>query len=255
MSSEEQPNARILIVEDDLLAAKTASRLLSRVGFVVSQAHTAETGKASWLSSSLDLVVMDYRLPDGTGVDVITHARDRGRTEPVVALTAETESIPDDIRQRLQIDAVVQKPYSGPVLVEAVSAALAGADGAIALPAAVRTAGRFSVIEREPTSVLMDMAEAIQLRRQPAWLAVDYTVVGWDDKDVSLITQLAQVCRTRHGRLAVVVSAPCAVPVASLPGDVDVVAAADELSTLSRRLTSRRERDAVLEAVVAEMQT
>ena len=120
MSSEGQPNARILIVEDDLLAAKTASRLLSRGGFVVSQAHTAETGRASWLSSSLDLVVMDYRLPDGTGVDVISHARDRGRTEPVVALTAETESIPDGVRQRLRIASVVQKPYSGPALVEAV---------------------------------------------------------------------------------------------------------------------------------------
>ncbi len=255
MSSKGQLNARVLIVEDDLLAAKTASRLLSRLGLVVTQAHTAAAGRAAWLSSSLDLIVMDYRLPDGTGVDVITHARDRGRTEPVVAVTAETEAIPDGVRERLRIASVVQKPYAGSVLVEAVSAALAGADGAIVLPVAVRTAGRFSVIEREPTAVLMEMAEAIRLGRQPAWLAVDYTGVGWDDMDVSLITQLAQVCRTHHGRLAVVAPAPSAVPVASLPGDVDVVAAADELCTLSRRLTSRRERDAVLEAVVAEMRT
>jgi CheY-like chemotaxis protein len=251
MSSEAQPNARILIVEDDLLAAKTASRLLSRAGFVVSQAHTAETGRASWLSSSLDLVVMDYRLPDGTGVDVITHARERGRTEPVVALTAETEAIPDGVRQRLQIAAVVQKPYAGPVLVEAVSAALAGA-GVVALPVAGRTAGRFSVIQRESPAVLMDMAEAIRLRRQPPWLAVDYTAGGWDDMDVSLVTQLAQVCRALHGRLAVVAADPAVVPLALLPDDVDVVAAADELCALSRRLTSRRERKAVLEAVVAE---
>jgi CheY-like chemotaxis protein len=255
MSSDGQPNARVLIVEDDLLAAKTASRLLSRAGIVVSQAHTAAAGKGAWLSSSLDLVVMDYRLPDGTGVDVITHARDRGRTEPVVALTAETESIPDDVRQRLRIASVVQKPYSGSVLVEAVSSALAGADGTITSPVAVRTAGRFSVIPREPTGVLMEMAEAIRLRQQPAWLAIDYTAVGWDRMDESLITQLAQVCRTHHGRLAVVAADPAAVPLASLPGDVDVVTAADELCTLSRRLTSRRERDAVLEAVVAEMRT
>ena len=162
MSSKGQLNARVLIVEDDLLAAKTASRLLSRLGLVVSQAHTAAAGRAAWLSSSLDLIVMDYRLPDGTGVDVITHARDRGRTEPVVAVTAETEAIPDGVRERLRIASVVQKPYAGSVLVEAVSAALAGADGAIVLPVAVRTAGRFSVIEREPTAVLMEMAHRWQ---------------------------------------------------------------------------------------------
>ncbi len=255
MSSEGLHNARVLIVEDDLLAAKTAACLLSRLGFVVSKAHTAETGTAAWFSSTLDLVVLDYRLPDGTGVDVISHARDKGRTEPVVALTAETESIPDDIRQQLRIVSVVQKPYSGQTFMDTVSAALASGSGAVAAPVAARTAGRFSVIQPAPTSGLMDVAEAIRLRRQPAWLALDCTAGEWADMDVAVIAQLAQACRTHRGRLALIASDPSMVPIASLPGDVDVITNADELCALSRRLTSQRERDAVLGTVVAEALT
>ena len=63
-----------------------------------------------WETSTIDLVVTDWRLPDGQGADLIRHMRCRGRAERVICLTAEAESISIIQRSELGISAVLTKP-------------------------------------------------------------------------------------------------------------------------------------------------
>ena len=59
---------RILIVEDDDNVARTVNELLVAEGWKVSQASTLSEAK-KLLEKSIDLVLLDWMLPDGEGVD------------------------------------------------------------------------------------------------------------------------------------------------------------------------------------------
>ncbi|WP_432709251.1 sigma-54-dependent transcriptional regulator [Pedobacter sp.] len=80
--------AKILIIEDDL----TFSQILE--GFL--QKHNHQPHLANDVKKSLkllaqeryDLLLVDYRLPDGTGLDVLTQVREQGTTVPVIIMTS-----------------------------------------------------------------------------------------------------------------------------------------------------------------------
>jgi two-component system response regulator HydG len=80
--------ANILIIEDDL----TFSQLLE--GFLKKHNHTAlavnDVKKSLKLlqQQRFDLLLVDYRLPDGTGLDVLSYVRDQGLSLPLVIMTS-----------------------------------------------------------------------------------------------------------------------------------------------------------------------
>ena len=80
--------AKILIVEDDL----TFSQLLQ--GFLQKHDHeifTAQNIKAALkliAQNTFDLLLLDYRLPDGIGLDVLIKARENGSAVPVIIMTS-----------------------------------------------------------------------------------------------------------------------------------------------------------------------
>jgi len=68
--------ASILIVEDDEGVALLERRALERRGFRVAKVTTSAEALDAIQKGSLDLVVMDYRLPDSTtGLDLLAKMR------------------------------------------------------------------------------------------------------------------------------------------------------------------------------------
>ena len=77
---------RILVVEDHGETLRTMSRLLAHFGHEISMADGARRALEIIESKNFDVVLSDIGLPDGSGYDVISHAK---RKQPVkgVALT------------------------------------------------------------------------------------------------------------------------------------------------------------------------
>ena len=79
--------AKILIVEDDTTFANTLHKFLSKHGHEPLKAFSAESARAAIDKTKFDLLLLDYRLADGTGLDVLEYARSKNYTKPVVFMT------------------------------------------------------------------------------------------------------------------------------------------------------------------------
>jgi DNA-binding NtrC family response regulator len=68
-------SATILVVDDDRLVRQSIRDLLQSCGFVVREASSCETGLAAFRSHRPDIVLLEHRLPDGEGVQLIGQLR------------------------------------------------------------------------------------------------------------------------------------------------------------------------------------
>ena len=87
---------RILLVEDHNDTRRTLSRLLTHFGHEISVADCTQSARAIVESKEFDVVLSDIGLPDGSGYEVITHAKQRQSVKGV-ALTG--FGMDEDIRR------------------------------------------------------------------------------------------------------------------------------------------------------------
>jgi len=80
--------ASIVIVEDELLLARQLARSLESVGHEVRIAATGTAGLEALRSEPPDLILLDLRLPDRSGLDVLTDIQSESPGLPVVLMTA-----------------------------------------------------------------------------------------------------------------------------------------------------------------------
>ena len=79
---------RLLLVEDDEQLATRLSARLRAAGFAVDVARSRAQGEAWPDLDKIAAVVLDLNLPDGSGMDLLRHWRERRVTCPMVILTA-----------------------------------------------------------------------------------------------------------------------------------------------------------------------
>jgi two-component system, NtrC family, response regulator HydG len=80
--------ANILIIEDDIIFCKTLKGFLSKHGHIIDFKHTIKDGLKLILKHSYHLFLIDFRLPDGTGVDLLSYIRSNNITTPVIIMTS-----------------------------------------------------------------------------------------------------------------------------------------------------------------------
>lgn len=80
--------AAILVIEDDLTFSRILEGFLSRNGHKVVLASRGKDGLRTFSTQSFDLAIVDYRLPDLTGMDVLHEVRRMSATVPVVIMTS-----------------------------------------------------------------------------------------------------------------------------------------------------------------------
>jgi two-component system response regulator AtoC len=78
----------ILIIEDDPLVRKTLASQLGKEGFEVATADTGEGGVRAFGESPPDLVLLDLRLPDIDGLEVLRKIKERSRRAIILIMTA-----------------------------------------------------------------------------------------------------------------------------------------------------------------------
>jgi DNA-binding NtrC family response regulator len=78
----------ILIIEDDPLVRKTLASQLGKKGFEIIAAENGEDGVRSFAERCPDLVLLDVRLPDIDGLEVLRKIKEKNRRAIILVMTA-----------------------------------------------------------------------------------------------------------------------------------------------------------------------
>lgn len=79
---------KVLIVEDETIFAKAVQKRLKRVGLFSEIASDLETARRLYKSMSPNLILLDMRLPDGSGIDFLEQVRKDNKAVPVIVMSA-----------------------------------------------------------------------------------------------------------------------------------------------------------------------
>ena len=89
--------AKLLIIEDDIELSETLRDFFEQNGFEAFKANTGSSGLKLFFEQKPQLVVLDVRLPDITGFEVITEIRKTDCCTPVIFMTGTELSIESQV--------------------------------------------------------------------------------------------------------------------------------------------------------------
>jgi two-component system, cell cycle response regulator DivK len=117
---------RILVVEDDRLSLIVLRQLLTAQGYEVLQSSEGWDGINRARNERPDLIVMDIKLPDISGLDAILILKkdDQTKNIPIIAVTAFVTPADKADALRSGCDAYIAKPVNMNNLLETVEAFL-----------------------------------------------------------------------------------------------------------------------------------
>ncbi|MDZ4797880.1 MAG: sigma-54 dependent transcriptional regulator [Bryobacteraceae bacterium] len=79
------PTRRVLVVDDEENIGRSLRLILEREGYAVSLCHSASEFKA--FNGKVDVYLLDVRLPDGSGMDLLRSIKTAGSSAPVVMIS------------------------------------------------------------------------------------------------------------------------------------------------------------------------
>ncbi|GAM01382.1 response regulator [Sphingomonas parapaucimobilis] len=119
INKNESAVRRALLVEDDEGVRRSLQLLLHWRGYDVRSYAGAASALTSGDVESADLLIADFNLPDGTGLDVLRSLRNRGwRGRSILITGFHTPAIEADARAQ-GFDSVLEKPLRQQTLLAA----------------------------------------------------------------------------------------------------------------------------------------
>ena len=124
--------ATILIVEDEYAVARGIQYALQQEGYDVTVARKGAEGLEFATRQAPDLVILDVRLPDMDGFEVLRRLRGAGNKAPVLFLTARDDEMDKVVGLELGADDYLGKPFGLRELMSRIKALLRRAYGDLA---------------------------------------------------------------------------------------------------------------------------
>ena len=105
-------HANILLVEDDADIQDMLTYSLSAEGYTIHSAYTVKEGWEIIENKAIDLVLLDWMLPDNSGIDLLHRIRKYHSMLPVIMVTAKSEEEDRILGLDVGADDYVTKPFS-----------------------------------------------------------------------------------------------------------------------------------------------
>ena len=120
---------RILVIEDDPAIGQSLLAGYKQHGFQAQLCKTGSSGIEYVQRHSPHLIVLDIRLPDGSGFDICRQMRQLGLRQPIIMLTAQHDEVDKILGLEMGADDYMTKPFSLRELVSRTRAQLRRAYG------------------------------------------------------------------------------------------------------------------------------
>jgi DNA-binding response OmpR family regulator len=166
-----ETQSTILVVDDDARIRRLAARVLNNAGYAILEADDIEVADRLAHEHAPDLVLLDLRLPCGSGDELLRRWRANGQSTAVVILTGDADSEHEAALLEAGADDYIAKPFDLRVLVARVGSVLrrvqrtSPPDGTIELggvrlvvaDCAVEVEGRHASLTRTETRLLRQL--------------------------------------------------------------------------------------------------
>lgn len=118
------PQAKVLVVDDDLRLRDLLRRYLTEQGFHVVTAENAQAMNKLWLRERYDMLILDLMLPGEDGLSICRRLRGAGDQTPIIMLTAKSEDVDRIVGLEMGADDYLPKPFNPRELVARINAVL-----------------------------------------------------------------------------------------------------------------------------------
>lgn len=115
---------RILIIEDEVTLNKMLAEGLKEFGYQSDVVENLKDGEYYLDIRNYDLILMDWMLPDGNGVDIIPSIKQNSPKTVIVVLSARDDTESEIEALRAGADDYIRKPFDFDVLVARIEARL-----------------------------------------------------------------------------------------------------------------------------------
>ena len=115
---------RILIIEDEITLTKTLADGLAELNYQADVAENLKDGEYYISIRNYDLVLTDWTLPDGNGIDIIMPVKSKSPRTAVVILSDREDKESEIEALRAGADDYIKKPFDFDVLVARIEARL-----------------------------------------------------------------------------------------------------------------------------------
>jgi DNA-binding NtrC family response regulator len=162
------PAEKIMIVDDERLVRWSLRQKCEEWGYSVIEADAGETALRLAQRESPDLVLLDVRLPDLTGIEVLDQLKKNGDARAIIMITADPKL--DDVKAAIKLGAYdfVGKPIDFDVLQDAMRSALDATSARNGDPQSARGKARPGVGYDSVVSVSPKMTELMNFVKKVA---------------------------------------------------------------------------------------
>jgi DNA-binding NtrC family response regulator len=116
--------ASVLVVDDDAAVCRILHRMLSDEQYQVQVSQSVADALAAIEERLFDAYVLDYKLPDGTGLDVADRIRSKGSQAPIILISGYDPAAVALRAEKLRIFDIIEKPFSRATICDAVKKAI-----------------------------------------------------------------------------------------------------------------------------------
>ena len=150
---------KILLIEDDPAVAKTIIEALEREVYTVVWRSSGRDGIETAGAQNPHLIILDVRLPDGSGFDFCRQLREKKHNQPVLMLTVQKDELDRVLGLEMGADAYMTKPFSLRELLATVRALLRRAYGQLSTAESNQIVLRDMLIDLDAGAVKRGRAE------------------------------------------------------------------------------------------------
>src|ERR1700674_5930591 len=113
----------VLVVDDDSAMCRILHRMLSDEQYKVQTSQSVANALEAIEQKPFDVYLMDYKLPDGSGLDVAERVRSKWGATPIILISGYDPSAVALRAEKLGISEFLEKPFSREIICAAVKKA------------------------------------------------------------------------------------------------------------------------------------